>query len=89
MVLAKRYGINQKTVAKWKRRTGVKDRPTGPEDAHSTVLSVEDEATGLSVILCARPVVFDQPWNRSPKTTANWTLASNHSRGGRFHSSAA
>jgi hypothetical protein len=27
--------------------------------------------------------------NLSPKTTANWVLASNHSRGGRFHSSAA
>src|SRR3546814_10623165 len=25
-VLAKRYGINQKTVAKWKTRTAVKDR---------------------------------------------------------------
>ena len=27
--LAKRYGINQKTVAKWKKRTAVKDLPTG------------------------------------------------------------
>lgn len=44
MVLAKRDGINQKTVAKWKRRTAVKDLPTGPQDAHSTVLSIEDEA---------------------------------------------
>ncbi|MEI9425759.1 hypothetical protein O7A70_32080, partial [Mesorhizobium sp. Cs1299R1N1] len=25
--------------------------------------------------------------NLSPNTTANWVLASNHSRGGRFHSS--
>ncbi|MDR7157178.1 transposase [Sphingobium xenophagum] len=43
-ILAKRYCINQKTVAKWKRRTAVKDLPTGPKDAHSTVLSLEDEA---------------------------------------------
>ncbi len=43
-VLAKRYGINQKTVAKWKRRTAVKDLSTGPKDAHSTVLSIEEEA---------------------------------------------
>ena len=43
-VLAKRYGINQKTVAKWKKRTAVKDLPTGPKDAHSTVLSIEEEA---------------------------------------------
>lgn len=43
-VLATRYGINQKTVAKWKKRTAVKDLPTGPKEAHSTVLSIEDEA---------------------------------------------
>jgi len=42
--LAKRYGINQKTVAKWKRRTSAADLPTGPKQAKSTVLSVEDEA---------------------------------------------
>lgn len=42
--LAKRYGINPKTVAKWKKRTAVKDLPTGPKDAHSTVLSIEEEA---------------------------------------------
>jgi len=42
--LAKRHGINQKTVAKWKRRTSTADLPTGPKVARSTVLSVEDEA---------------------------------------------
>ena len=42
--LARRYGINQKTVAKWKRRETVADLPTGPKKAKSTVLSVEDEA---------------------------------------------
>ncbi len=40
--LAKHYGINQKTVAKWKRRTSVTDLPTGPKDARSTVLSIEE-----------------------------------------------
>ena len=39
-VLARRYGINQKTVAKWKRRASVVDLPTGPKDAKSTVLSI-------------------------------------------------
>ena len=43
-VLAKRYGINQKTVAKWKCRTSVTDLPTGPKQARSTVLSLEEEA---------------------------------------------
>src|SRR5665213_1322119 len=42
--LAKRHGINQKTVAKWKKRTAVGDLPTGPKDAKSTVLSIEEEA---------------------------------------------
>ena len=42
--LARRYGVNQKTVAKWKKRAAVKDLPTGPKDAHSTVPSIEEEA---------------------------------------------
>jgi transposase InsO family protein len=42
--LAKRYGINQKTVAKWKKRISVADLPTGPREARSTVLSLEEEA---------------------------------------------
>jgi DNA-binding transcriptional regulator YiaG len=29
--LANRYGINQKTVAKWKKRTSAADLPTGPK----------------------------------------------------------
>ena len=42
--LSKRYGINQKTVAKWKKRNSVADRPTGPREPKSTVLSAEEEA---------------------------------------------
>jgi len=42
--LSRRYGINQKTVAKWKKRTSVADLPTGPKDPKSTVLSIEEEA---------------------------------------------
>lgn len=42
--LSTRYGINQKTVAKWKKRASVTDLPTGPRQPCSTVLSVEDEA---------------------------------------------
>src|SRR3546814_5535299 len=33
--LAKRYGINQKTVAKWKKRTSAADLPTGPKEPRS------------------------------------------------------
>jgi transposase InsO family protein len=42
--LAKRYGINPKTVAKWKKRHSTADRKTGPSEPKSTVLSIEDEA---------------------------------------------
>ena len=42
--LSRRYGINQKTVAKWKKRTSVADRRTGPKEPKSTVLTIEDEA---------------------------------------------
>ena len=42
--LAEHYGINQKTVAKWRKRSSVADLPTGPKEPKSTVLSVEDEA---------------------------------------------
>jgi transposase InsO family protein len=42
--LSRRYGINQKTVAKWKKRRFVADLPTGPKEPKSTVLSIEDEA---------------------------------------------
>jgi transposase InsO family protein len=41
--LARRYGINQKTVAKWKNRTSVTDVPTGPKEPRSTVLSIQEE----------------------------------------------
>lgn len=41
--LSKRYRINPKTVAKWKKRSSVTDLPTGPKEPRSTVLSLEDK----------------------------------------------
>jgi hypothetical protein len=43
-VLSRRYCINAKTVAKWKKRESTADRRTGPTVPRSTVLSVEQEA---------------------------------------------
>jgi transposase-like protein len=43
-VLARRHGVNAKTIAKWRRRTSVADLPTGPREAHSSTLSPEQEA---------------------------------------------
>src|ERR1700745_959343 len=42
--LAGRYGINPKTVAKWKARSSVADARMGPKEPSSTVLSQEEEA---------------------------------------------
>jgi len=42
--LARRYGVNPKTIAKWKSRTSAADLRTGPKEPRSTVLSVEEEA---------------------------------------------
>jgi len=42
--LAARYGLNQKTVAKWRKRAFVNDAPMGPKTPRSSVLSLEEEA---------------------------------------------
>ena len=42
--LARRHGVNPKTVAKWRKRCSVADLPTGPKHPRSTVLTVEQEA---------------------------------------------
>ncbi|MGH7172581.1 MAG: IS481 family transposase, partial [Gemmataceae bacterium] len=42
--LARRHGINPKTVSKWRKRCSTADRRTGPTAPRSTVLSVEQEA---------------------------------------------
>src|SRR5215210_7322567 len=42
--LAARYGLNPKTVAKWRRRTTTADRPMGPSRPRSTVLTEAEEA---------------------------------------------
>jgi hypothetical protein len=46
--LASRYGVNPKTVAKWRKRSSTADLRTGPKEPRSTVLSVEDEAIILA-----------------------------------------
>jgi transposase InsO family protein len=42
--LAAQYGLNPKTVAKWRRRAFVHDAPMGPKVVRSTVLTAEEEA---------------------------------------------
>src|SRR4029434_1714091 len=49
--LAKRHGINPKTVAKWRKRSSIDDLPTGPKQPSSTVRWLEEERI---VIACRR-----------------------------------
>ena len=42
--LSRLYGINPKTVMKWRKRSSVEDRATGPKDPRSTVLTAAEEA---------------------------------------------
>jgi transposase-like protein len=42
--LAARYGLNAKTVRKWRRRTTTADEPMGPKTPKSTVLTPAEEA---------------------------------------------
>ncbi len=43
-VLAARYGLNPKTVRKWRARTTTADEPMGPNQPRSTVLTEAEEA---------------------------------------------
>src|SRR3954463_13945302 len=43
-VLAARYGLNPKTVAKWRKRTTTADQPMGPTRPSSTTLTEAEEA---------------------------------------------
>src|SRR3546814_14958185 len=44
--LARRFGINEKTVRKWRCRATVEDEPMGPKERRSSVLSAIDEDIG-------------------------------------------
>ncbi|BCI68569.1 hypothetical protein AAJCM20276_31930 [Acetobacter aceti] len=44
VALSEGFGINPKTVAKWRKRQTVEDQKTGPKEPRPTVLSKTDEA---------------------------------------------
>src|SRR5262245_39280758 len=46
--LAARYDLNPKTIAKWKKQPYVHDRPMGPKQPHSTILTREEEALSVT-----------------------------------------
>lgn len=47
--LSRTYGVNPKTIAKWKKRASVDDAPMGPKEKRSTVLSKEEEAFAIAL----------------------------------------
>ena len=46
--LAREFGLNRKTVAKWRVRTTVEDAPMGPKQPRSMSLSPEEEAIAVA-----------------------------------------
>ena len=42
--LSREFGINLKTVAKWRKRATVEDLKTGPREPRSTILTKPEEA---------------------------------------------
>ncbi len=52
--LARKYGINEKTVLKWRHRQSVEDMPMGPKERRSTVLSPMEEAAIVALRVQAR-----------------------------------
>ena len=46
--LSRTYGLNPKTVAKWKQRDDVNDARMRPKELRSTVLSKEEEALAVA-----------------------------------------
>ena len=57
--LARRYGVNRKTVLKWRRREGVADAPMGPRERRSTVLSDVEEAAVVAFRVQTRLALDD------------------------------
>ena len=48
IVLAERYGVNRKTIAKWKAREFTSDERMGPKNPCPSVLTRDDEAIILA-----------------------------------------
>ena len=47
-VLAKRYGVNRKTIAKWKARKFSSEMPMGPKNPRPKFITVDDEVIILA-----------------------------------------
>lgn len=52
--LAKRFGVNENTVLKWRKRQSVEDLPMGPKERRSSVLSPMEETAIVALRVQAR-----------------------------------
>ena len=52
--LARRFGINEKTMIKWRKRQSVEDLPMGPKERRSSVLSPMEEVAIVALRVQAR-----------------------------------
>jgi integrase-like protein len=89
-VLAARYGLNPKTVQKWRQRTTTADQPMGPKRPRSTVLTEAEEAIVVAfrrrtllplddVLGCLRESIPkltrpDHPWTNGQAERMNRTV---------------
>ena len=71
--LAKRYGINEKIVLKWRHRQSVEDLPMGPKERRSTVLSPMEEAAIVALRVQARRLRTGSPSPQSMLAPLRWT----------------
>src|SRR5271163_3659756 len=84
--LAARYGLNAKTVRKWRKRTTTADAPMGPKTPKSTVLTPAEEAIVVAfrqktllplddVLGCLKDAnPQSQPQRPAPLPAAPWRL---------------
>ena len=70
ITLAERYNINPKTVAKWRGRDSVEDRPCGTPKGYGSVLSETDEHIIVQVRLKTL-LPLDDMYGLSPYNAVN------------------
>src|SRR3712207_6964016 len=65
--LAKRYGVNQKTVRKWKGRSSVADLRTGPKEPRSRSEEHTSELQSRQYLVCR--LLLEKKKNKKKSST--------------------
>ncbi|GBR21947.1 transposase [Komagataeibacter nataicola NRIC 0616] len=69
--LSEKFGINPKTVAKWRKPPTVEDQKTGPKEPRLTVLS----ETGEAILVTFRHHQNGAKWRVLPSKFGPWWIA--------------